>query len=226
MLLVSCVSPLFFWKTQHKSHDAGNQQSRLKTKRFALWEHYRLKTKNVALWVYYTKCIVCVWNGNDVNSDTRGGQRKIGAPLRQCSRLLLSIWDISINCALFVRFDWNRLFTEPLIPYEAYLARNHLRFITSSAVHSADFLPTTTTEPANLLSVNWEAKPVVWLGKVQLYSTFRSWLQFVNVWAYNCVCVSLWGVRLYSITCVNIKVLYLLKQNAVIYTCFVAAFVA
>ena len=56
-------------------------------------------------------------------------------------------------------------------------------------------------------------------------STFRRALQFVTSCSYHSYCVSLWGVRLYLMTYVNIKVLYLLKQNAVIYTCYFAAFV-
>jgi hypothetical protein len=60
---------------------------------------------------------------------------------------------------------------------------------------------------------------------VLLYSTFRIWLQFVTSCSYHSACVSLRGLRSYSITFVNFKVVYIRRENAVIYTCFVASFV-
>ena len=56
--------------------------------------------------------------------------------------LLLSIWDISINCVLFVSYDWNHLFTEPLIPYESNLSSNLLQLITSYALERSRKMPT------------------------------------------------------------------------------------
>ena len=43
-------------------------------------------------------------------------------------------------------------------------------------------------------------------------------LHCITSYSYNLVCVSLWGLRSYSITCVNFKVLYNRRENAVIYT--------
>ena len=57
-----------------------------------------------------------------------------------------------------------------------------------------------------------------------LCSIFCIWLRSVTSCSYYSVCVSLWGLRSYSITCVNFKVPYI-RENAVIYTCFVADFV-
>jgi len=55
--------------------------------------------------------------------------------------LLLSIWDISINCVLFIRYDWNHLFTEPLIPYESNLSSNWMWLITSYALERSGKVP-------------------------------------------------------------------------------------
>ena len=48
--------------------------------------------------------------------------------------LFLSIWNIPTNWVLFVKYDWNHLFTEPLIPYESNLSSNLLWLITSYAL--------------------------------------------------------------------------------------------
>ena len=55
--------------------------------------------------------------------------------------LLLSIWDISINCVLFVRYDWNHLLTEPVIPYESNLSSNRTWLITSYALERSRKVP-------------------------------------------------------------------------------------
>ena len=115
MLLVWCVPPLFLRKKQQKSHDAVNEQNRLKTKRVALWLYFAKSIESaVAVWVYYAKCIVgvlqvedearCivgVWNGNH-NSDTDGGQRKIGVPLRQCSAGGIYTDKLIIACSIYL----------------------------------------------------------------------------------------------------------------------------
>jgi len=54
---------------------------------------------------------------------------------------------------------------------------------------------------------------------------YCSWLQFVTSCSFHFVCVSLWGLRSYSITYVNFKVLYLGRGNDVIFTCLVASFI-
>ena len=69
----------------------------------------------------------------------------------------------------------------------------------------------------------------LWVGvwEVILYYTFRIWLQFVTACSYHSFCVSLWRLRSYSISCVNFKVLCIgrERESAVIYACFVGAFV-
>jgi len=60
---------------------------------------------------------------------------------------------------------------------------------------------------------------------VILHYTFRIWLQFVTACSYHSFCVSLWRLWSYSITWVNFKVLYIGRESAGIYTCFVAGFV-
>jgi hypothetical protein len=74
---------------------------------------------------------------------------------------------------------------------------------------------------------NWEAMAVtacLWsavaLYILQLVAVFVTWCVF------HCVCVSLWGLRSYSITYVNVKFLYIGRESDVIVTCFVGAFVS
>jgi len=48
--------------------------------------------------------------------------------------LFLSIWNVSTNWVLFVKYDWNHFFTEALIPYESNLSINLSWLITSHAL--------------------------------------------------------------------------------------------
>jgi len=56
--------------------------------------------------------------------------------------VLLPVWDISTNCVLFVKQDWNHLFTEPLIPYESSMSSNLLWLIASYALERSRKMPT------------------------------------------------------------------------------------
>ena len=57
-----------------------------------------------------------------------------------------------------------------------------------------------------------------------VYSTYCIWLQFVTSCSFHSVCLSLWGLRSYSITYVNFKVLYIPRGNDGIFTRLFAAF--
>jgi len=53
---------------------------------------------------------------------------------------------------------------------------------------------------------------------VLLYSAYCNWLQFVTSCLFHSVCVSLRGLRSYAVTYVNFKVLYIGRENDVIFT--------
>jgi hypothetical protein len=56
--------------------------------------------------------------------------------------LFLSIWNVSTNWVLFVKYDWNHLFTEYLTPYESNLSSNLFWLITSCALERPRKVPT------------------------------------------------------------------------------------
>jgi hypothetical protein len=56
-----------------------------------------------------------------------------------------------------------------------------------------------------------------------MFCLFRVCLHCITCYSYKPTCVSLWGLRSYSITCVIFKVLYIGRENAGIDTCFVAS---
>lgn len=130
-----------------KDHFVCRASSFLSTTKTFISSAHRI---NFAVWIFNGRSLICIKSKRGPKIEPSGTLcvTVLDEDWNLCwVCLLLSIWDISINCVLFVSYDWNHLFTEPLIPYESNLTSNLLQLITTCALERSRKMPTACKWP-------------------------------------------------------------------------------